>query len=164
MRRGAAQVYAVNLYITGVREVCLARLTELVRDDDVLVRQIVSTCFERLREEDFSDVRAFTETFIALPVFVENGQRLLHYLKGLVMGEPELVLSVAEHVLDVVGTDTGFRNTVAPFESDVVALALGVYTHTRDTDLKSRAMDLFERLLTMGSSDADRALQDWDRR
>jgi hypothetical protein len=32
------------------------------------------------------------------------------------------------------------------------------------SNMKSRAMDIFERLLLMGSREAQQALSDWDRR
>lgn len=53
---------------------------------------------------------------------------------------------------------------LAALERDLARLPLVVYNHTVDPDEKSRAMDLFERMLLLGSQAAKQALSDWDRR
>jgi len=71
---------------------------------------------------------------------------------------------VTERILDVAGSEvTDVRTAASILERDLVRLPLTVYTHTADQVEKSRAMDLFERLLLLGSRTAYRALRDWDR-
>ena len=57
----------------------------------------------------------------------------------------------------------GHKCPSALLERDLVRLALAVYNYATDSAIKSRAITLFERLLLLGSAEAEKALGDWDR-
>jgi hypothetical protein len=96
---------------------------------------------------------------------MDGAQHLIEYIAPLTLEAPDLALDVTEKILDEIGSDVAdIRKASFILERDVVRLPLTVYTHSSDPEEKSRAMDLFERLLLLGSRTAHQALKDWDRR
>ena len=164
MRRGAAQVYARNLENPKLQAVCQERLLRLMHDPDEQVRAHVGECFEHLRPEHLDRLQPFIEQFLASPALMNGAEHLVKYLAPLAADAPDLALMVTERILNVAGSDvTDVRTAAAILERDLVRLPLTVYTHAFDPVEKSRAMELFERLLLLGSRTAHRALREWDR-
>ena len=165
MRRGAAQVYARNLSVADISNVCRQRLLVLMDDPNENVREEVGRCFEDLQPEQMGEIRPFIDAFILSPALLAGVRHLINYLKPLTADEQEMALQITTHILDMAGTDlVDIRTSTAILERDLVRLPLAVYTHATDPELKSQAMSLFERLLLIGSRSADQALADWDRR
>ena len=165
MRRGAAQVYARNLEHPDLGTICQERLRQLIHDPDEQVRSHIGDCFQYLSPEHLDDLRAFVAEFLESPSLLLGARHLLNYLVPLAVDEPELALKVTAQILDAVGADVvDIRTARAIIERDLVRLPLTVYTHADDPEMKSQAMELFERLLMMGSREAQQALSDWDRR
>jgi hypothetical protein len=164
MRQGAAQVYARNLERQDLEDICQRGLLQLMNDPDDQVRSHVGKCFIHLRAEHVDRLRLFIEKFLTSPALTGGAQHLVEYLAPLAVDEPDLALMVTEHVLDVAGSEvTDIRTAASILERDLVRLPLTVYTHAFHPTEKSRAMDLFERLLLLGSRTAQQALRDWDR-
>jgi len=165
MRQGAAQVCARNLERQDLEDICQGGLLQLMNDPDDQVRSHVGKCFIYLRAEHVDRLRPFIEQFLASPALMGGVQHLVEYLAPLAADEPDLALMVTEHILDVAGSEvTDIRTAASILERDLVRLPLTVYTHASHPTEKSRAMDLFERLLLLGSRTAQQALRDWDRR
>ena len=165
MRRGAARVYARNLEHPNLEAICQERLLQLIHDPDEQVRAHVGWCFEHLRPEQLDRLLPFIEEILASPALMNGAEHLVKYLAPLAPDVPDLALMVTERILDVAGSDvTDVRTAASILERDLVRLPLTVYTHASDPAGKYRAMDLFERLLLLGSRSAHRALADWDRR
>jgi hypothetical protein len=165
MRRGAAEVYAHNLELSDVRVICEKRLRQLMNDPDEQVRSHVGECFEHLGPEHLDDLRSFIDEFLESPSLLLGAEHLLNYLIPLAVDEHELALKVTAQILDAVGAEVvDVRTSRAIMERDLVRLPLTVYTHTDDPVVQSQAMTMFERLLSMGSREAQQALGDWDRR
>ncbi len=165
MRRGAAQVYAHNLGRPKLEDRCKERLLKLMYDPDESVRAHVGECFDHLRDEQLESLRPFIEQFLDSPALMSGAEHLVKYLTSLADYMLDLSLMVTEHILDVGASDvTDVHKAAFILERDLVRLPLSVYTHTLDPDEKSRAMDLFEHLLLLGSREARKALEDWDRR
>ena len=165
MRRGAAQVYAHNLGQPDVEGVCQQRLLQLMYDPDEQVRKYVGECFEHLHPEQLHRLRALIEAFLVSPALPLGARNLINYLKPLAVDEHELALSATVGLLDAIGKEiVDIQKSEALLEEDLAWLPLTVYTHTDNQEMKSRAMDVFERLLLLGSWTAQQALADWDRR
>jgi len=165
MRRGAAQVYARNLEHSEVETICQERLRQLMHDPDEQIRSHVGECFQYLGPEHLDTLRLFIDEFLESPSLLLGAEHLLNYLVTLAADEHELALKVTARILDVVGTEVvDIRTARAIMERDLVRLPLTVYTHADDPEVRSQAMKLFERLLLMGSREAQQALSDWDRR
>jgi hypothetical protein len=165
MRRGAAQIYARNLEYSNLQATCHKRLRELMHDPDKQVRAHVGECFDYLGPEHLNTLRSFVEEFLASPSLLDGAEHLIKYLAPLAADEHDLALRVTSRILDAAGADAvDIRTSRAIMERDLVRLPLAVYTHADDPATESDAMGLFERLLLMGSREAQRALSDWDRR
>jgi len=165
MRRGGAQVYARNLENQETEDVCREQLLQLMDDPDDQVRAYVGECFKHLCPEHLDRLRPFIEQFLGSPALMSGAQYLVGYLAPLAADAPDLALMVTERILDVAGSDvTDIRRATVILERDLVRLPLTVYTHASDSADKSWAMDLFERLLLLGSRAVQEALADWDRR
>jgi hypothetical protein len=148
-----------------LEQVCREHLLQLMYDPDEQVRGHVGRCFEYLRPEHLNRLRPFIEQFLASPALMSGAEHLVKYLAPLAADAPDLALTVAERILDVAGSEvTDVRRAAFILERNLVRLPLMVYTHASDPDRKSRAMDMFERLLLLGSRTAHQALADWDRR
>lgn len=165
MRRGAAQVYARNLEHSDLGIICQERLRQLMHDPDEQVRSHVGECFKYLGPEHLDDLHSFIDEFLESPSLLLGAEHLLNYLVPLAVDEHELALKATAQILDAVGGEVvDIRTSRAIMERDLVRLPLTVYTHADDPATKSQAMELFERLLLMGSQEAQQALSDWDRR
>ena len=165
MRRGAAQVHAANLGRSDTRQVCQERLLILMHDTDEQVRAQVGECFRHVQPESLQDLRAFIETFLDSPAAVAGAEHLIAFIASVAFDEPELALHVTKRILDRTGAQVvDIRTSWAILERDLARIPLAVHTHTTKPSLKSQSMDLFERFLLMGSREANRVLEDWDRR
>ena len=165
MRRGAAQVYARNLDKPELESICQEQLLLLMNDTDDQVRGYVGDCFIHLQSEQLDRLRTFIEEFIISPALLDGAEHLIKYLQSLAVDEHQLALKITERILDIGGKEiVDIRTSRAIFEQDLVSLPLAVYTHSQDEKMKSKAIDLFERMLELGSRSAHQALADWDRR
>lgn len=165
MRRGAAQVYAQNLGDEGVGKICRERLLQLMYDPDEEVRRQVGRCFIHLRADHLDRLRSFISAFMDSPALLVGAEHLIEYLSPLAVDEHTLVLQATARILDEAGNEiVDIQTATAILEQDVVRLPLTVYTHAVESEIRARAMDLFERLLLLGSQTAHKALADWDRR
>lgn len=165
MRRGAAQVYAQNLGDEGVGKICRERLLQLMYDPDEEVRRQVGRCFIHLRADHLDRLRSFISAFMDSPALLVGAEHLIEYLSPLAVDEHTLVLQATARILDEAGNEiVDIQTVTAILEQDVVRLPLTVYTHAVESEIRARAMDLFERLLLLGSQTAHKALADWDRR
>jgi hypothetical protein len=164
-RRGAAQVYARNLCDESVEAVCQEHLLKLVNDQDEQVRKYVGQCFQRLDPSNFENVRAFVEQFLSSNSFHSNTTKIVPYLRGLALMEYDLTLRATSMVIDIVGTAlTDIQRSTAMVERELAHIPLTVYNHAANPAIQSRALDVFEELLAMGSWTAREALTHWDRR
>lgn len=165
LRHGAAEVYARNLREHGVESICEERVLVLMNDTDQNVRSAVGECFEYLEPDDLEGLRSFIEAFLQSPALMDGTLHFINYLKKITWDDPSLVLRAVSRLLDVSGNQIlDIRTIHAMHEGDLAQLVLAVYNQVGDNEIKSRAMDLFERLLLMGSGAAQRALAQWDRR
>ena len=165
MRRGAAQVYARNLDKPELESRCQKQLLIFMNDPDGQVRSHMGDCFIHLQPEQLDRLRPFIDEFIKSSALLDGADHLIKYLHPLAVDEHDLSLKTTERILDIAGREiVDIRTSRAILEQDLVRLPLAVYTHALDNETKSKAMDLFERLLLLGSRSAHQALADWDRR
>lgn len=165
LRQGAAQVYTANLGQAEIDGICLANLECLINDPDESVRKEAGACFAHARSDQIEGLEPFVRLFIDSPSLLAGSQHLIEYLGSLVAENPTLALDATERILNVAGQQVvDIRTSAGLIERNLVQLPLNVYMRSEDDLLRSRAMDLFERLLLMGSHAAHQALQDYDRR
>jgi hypothetical protein len=136
-----------------------------MHDPEQTVREQVGQCFEAARPDQIEHLKPLINLLLNSPALLEAARPLIEYLRPIVADQPELALQVTERIVGVAGQQIlGFDSPFTMIDRELTQLPLTVYTHTDDETIRSRAMDLFERLLLLGSYSAQTALQDYDRR
>lgn len=165
LRRGAAQVYAYNLGQQDLEATCQERLLQLMHDQDEAVQRYVGESFRYLHPEQVNRVRAFIEAFLASPALPLGARHLINYLKPLAIDEQELALYATKCLIDALGYQIlDMQTSASLLEPHLAWLPITVYTHADNDHMRSQAIDIFERLLLLGSWTVQKALMDWDRR
>lgn len=165
-RRGAARVYATNI-TTEACTSCISGLLQLLNDEDEEVRRFVNGVFHRLPDEDFIRLRDFIKAFAGSRSLSRETHWFTEFLWQHGMLDPLFSLSVVKTILKNSEESTA-RDPSLRFSGggeDLVRLVLGIYTSPlSDEDLRKRAMDVFDQLMTVFTGQALMVLSEWDRR
>lgn len=134
-------------------------------DQDEAVQRYVGESFRYLHPEQVNRVRAFIEAFLASPALPLGARHLINYLKPLAIDEQELALYATKCLIDALGYQIlDMQTSASLLEPHLAWLPITVYTHADNDHMRSQAIDIFERLLLLGSWTVQKALMDWDRR
>lgn len=158
MRRGAAHTYAAYLRVPKWQNISEKHLRELMYDTDEEVQKQVAFSFTYLKPEHMDVLRSFILDFLKSPAVARDTHHLIEFVKPLSIYEHDLALEVTESVLRAIEE----RRIVDFWDDDLVSLPLAVYNRSLDEITKSRAIELFERLLRLGIRGAKEALSEWD--
>ena len=161
LRRGAANVYARNMD-SRQSAFCARVLSRLLDDEDDKVRRLVGDAFSHARGARDPETRRLVEKFASSHALADGEDDFAEYLWEYGPDDPHWALSVLETMLDN-------QHPVEPLRrrggEELVRLVLRLYTDpTADAAIKSRAMDAFDRLMERYSYEAQRAIEEWDRR
>jgi hypothetical protein len=161
LRRGAARVYANNLSGRMAAH-CASALLRFLDDEDERVRDAVSEAFDHAHGTFAPVLREFVESFAASRALHDGAREFAEYLWRHGPEYPNWSLSVLETALDNAPEEGSLRTHAG---DRLVKLVLRIYTdQTADDALRSRAMDVFDRLMERHTYEAQRALAEWDRR
>lgn len=166
MRQGVVYVYAYNLSYRSWHQFCAEKLLPLLNDPDEEVRKQLGIFLYELKVDALPALTDFLFEFVSSLSLVPNANHLFDYLfeaSSVYEVSFKLGVEATEKLLEQTGTElVDIRTALAIAEDKVVRLILNIYNHTNDLDLKSRAMDCFEKLLLLNSRIAWGALKDWD--
>lgn len=166
MRQGVVYIYAYNLPYRSWHHFCSEKLLPLLNDPDEEVRQQLGVFLYELKVDALPALSNFLFEFVNSLSLVPNANHLFDYLfeaSSVYEVSFKLGVEATEKLLEQTGTElVDIRTALAIAEDKVVRLILNIYNRTDDLDLKSRAMDCFERLLLLNSRIASGALKDWD--
>lgn len=141
---------------------CTRKLIGFLNDDDAEVRGLVADAFSSMRGIYEVEVRQFVEQFAASRALANGEDDMAEYLREYGADDPIWVLSVLETILVNQHARDPVRRTGG---EHLVRLVLGVYTSfTADSELRKRAMDVFDGLMERYTFEAQRALDEWDQR
>ena len=146
--------------VAGAHEAArLARGVDVEHAGDVV--GLVADAFSSIRGVHNAEARRFVEEFAASRALAEGEDDFAEYLWEYGPDDAHWALSVLETMLDN-------RHPVEPLRrggEELVRLVLRLYTDlTADAAIKSRVMDAFDRLMERYTYEAQRALEEWDRR
>lgn len=159
-RRGAANVYAsIN---TDVSAECSDALRRLIGDEEV--RRYVNGVFNRLQDEHFSDLRDLIEDFAASRSLSQETHSFTEFLWKHGLMDPSLSLSVVERLLGNEGREGAEPDFRVFGGEQLIRLVISIYTDPTADALRSRAMDVFDRLMDVFKGQAQMVLGEWDRR
>lgn len=163
LRQGVAKVLARNVDRPDLLQKCLIGLRKLMNDPDKKVREKVGEVFEYL-PSPVKPIKQFVQSFLNSWSLVDATRSCVKYAERIQLEHPEMSLIIAERIQLELGKDiVDIQKAAALLDNDLVNLAVSIYTHSDALKQKSRAMDIFERVMDLGSHYASRALEAVDR-
>ena len=146
-RIGAASVYAANLKHTAFRSECEDVLGKLFSDSEPEVRRQAARCFDGFEGRDLEDYKDLVAEFTYSPAFESQTDSLLWALEDTTADMPGEILSACERVFELAGEETSDITTTAAGTSGTVAkLIVRVYSRTNDATMRSRCLDLIDKM------------------
>jgi hypothetical protein len=151
MRAAAAGAYARNLSNEAVGNKCAERLDEFFNDESESVWKQVSRAFWGLSGKRLLELRDFIARFIESKSFEKETDTLLRALEESNVELPDIICRAAERVLDFLGEE----GTHIAYHGSLVAhhistLVVRQYEQTTDDAIKTRCLDLIDRMEQVG--------------
>ena len=147
MRRAVAGIYARNVEREVVGPVCMMRLEPFLDDKDEPVRSEASTVLFDVSGEWLLRGKEFLLRFIESKAFESAPHYVLRALEDSNLALPHVICRAAERVLGflgVEGTHIAGRGSMAA--SSLATLVVRQYQQTTDNTLKTRCLDLIDRM------------------
>ncbi len=151
MRKAAADVYARNLSDEVVGNECADRLEEFFADESEAVRQEVSSAFFNVSGERLLQLKDFIARYIESRCFENETDRLLHALKESNVELPQIICRAAERILEFLGEEgTHIAYHGSMVAHDLSTLVVRQYEQTSEDAIKTRCLDLIDRMERVG--------------
>ncbi|WP_375495076.1 hypothetical protein [uncultured Nostoc sp.] len=163
-RISAAEIFVANLRTAHLREFCETALTQLFNDPDEKVREQAAKCFFKLEGEELSEYVNLAEAFVNSRAFESDCSYLIDALKKTTAKLPDITCLVCEKFINSFGlASADIRTHSAVDASEVSELLIRVYSQSKDETMRSRCLDLVDRMIQMGAYGLDQALQQFER-
>ncbi len=149
-RMGAAQIYSANLGFAEFQDHCEKALVQLFNDASEKIRQEAASCFYKLDRQDVTNYPELMTAFIKSPSFESSHEYLLRALEECDSLLPELCLPACARFLDIAGQAAGDMQKREAFAGTIASrLIVRLYSQTRDDGLKSKCLDLIDRMMAI---------------
>ena len=163
-RLGAAEVYAANLKLSAHRAVSEEMLGKLFSDSDVKVRHEAARCFYGFEGQELGEYVSLTEEYIQSPAFEPEHNPLFNALEKTTANVPYVILMACERVFELAADKTGDISTaVAGTSGDMAKLIVRVYSRTTDPSLRSRCLDIIDKMSVFRAYGLEAITQEFDR-
>ena len=152
MRRAAAGIYARNVEQEVVGPVCLMRLEPFLDDEDESVRSEAATALAHVSGEWLRRGKDFLLRFIESKAFESDPHTVLRALEDSNLALPNVVCRAAERIVEFLGsagTHIAGRGSMAA--GSLATLVVRQYQQTAEHALKTRCLDLIDRMEEEGS-------------
>ena len=164
LRLGAAEVYSVNLKVSALRAECETMLAAFFDDPDKEVRDAAAACFRRFDGPELRDYPDLIERYAKSAAFGTTLNPLITALGKTTATMPDIILMVCERFFEIAGRDAADIRTMASANSRSTAeLVVRAYSLTSDLEVKSRCLDLIDRMYLLGAFGLDRVTAEFDR-
>ena len=164
VRLGAADVYSANIKMSAYRSECKEILGALFSDPEDEVRRAASNCFDRFEGSDLRDYTNLIASYIYSPAFVPQYSPLIRALEKTTANIPEITLAACERYIDLAGEDAGNIATAASMHAqDVSKLIVRVYRQVTDQDLRSRCLDIIDKMELYRAYGLDKFMDEFER-
>ena len=164
LRLGAAEVYSVNLKVSALRAECETMLAAFFDDPDKEVRDAAAACFRRFDGPELRDYPDLIERYAQSAAFGTTLNPLITALGKTTATMPGIILMVCERFFEIAGRDAADIRTMASANSSSTAeLVVRAYSLTSDHEVKSRCLDLIDRMYLLGALGLDRVTAEFDR-
>ena len=163
-RLGAAKVYAANLKQSAHRSVSWEMLVRLFSDGEAEIRNEAARCFYGFEGRELRDYEQLVEEFILSPSFTPEHNPLFRALENTTANIPTVVLLACERVFELAAGRTGDISTAVAGTSGAIAkLIVREYSRTTDPTLRSRCLDLIDKMSLFGAYGLDVITEEFDR-
>ncbi len=163
-RQGAAEVFAANLKRTDHRDFCEQSLGRLFFDPAKTVRAAAASCFRHLIGDSIVAYPNLITKFIQSPAFVDSPLHLLMALEETTAHVPKIICDVIERFLDIVASDRTYPQSGAGLETAKLSqLLIRAYSQTGDKNLRSRCLDMIDRMIAQRLYGFNEALATYER-
>ena len=147
----AARVGAADVFASNVAD-CLDDLSDVFDDDDPAVRSQTWHAMQQLDEIAVSDLDPLIDAFMSSAAFPEQMRSLIDALEQLPSALPANSITVCERAVEIAGEGIATA-------SSLIAVVLRLYRQG-DADLRSRCLDIVDRLTEFSVYDLEPALND----
>jgi hypothetical protein len=166
-RLGAAEVARHNLTHPDCRSWCEATLRRLFNDDDEKVRQQAANCFWYLWQQPdipLTDYENLIGSLLDSRAFADDPSYLLHALDDTRQRVPNIILDVCDQFITKC-TDKArdIRTSMAADETTIGKLVFRAYAQLEAMPLRTRALDLIDRMCAEGLQSAGKHLAEFER-
>ena len=163
-RRGAASVYSANIKISTHRSASEEMLAMLFSDPNAEVRQEAARCFYDFQGRELQDYQNLARDFLCSPSFESQHNPLIDALEKTTADIPDIVLMACDRVFDLAGEDTSDITTATAGTSSIIAkLIVRVYSRTVDPSIRSRCLDIIDRMALLGAYGLETVTDEYDR-
>ena len=163
-RLGAAEVYAANLRLSAHRSVSEQMLVRLFSDCEAEVRQEAARCFYGFEGRELREHENLIEEYIQSPAFESEYNPLFDALEKTTASMPNVVLMACERVFELAADKTGDISTaVAATSSTIAKLIVRVYSRTTDSSLRSRCLDIIDKMSLFRAHGLEVITEEFDR-
>lgn len=153
-RAGAAAVFAHNASDS------IGELAALFDDGDAEVRKQASLAMYEIDEIPDAELEPLIAAFVKSRAFADHMDQLIHSLERRASKLPPSTIEVCEEAVAVGGRDLGdIRTASAIISRDLITVILRLYRQG-DPPLRTRCLDLVDRLTELNAYDVYRALDD----
>ena len=163
-RLGAAEVYAANLKLSAHRSVSEEMLVKLFSDPETEVRDEAARCFYGFEGRELREYESLIAEYIQSPAFEAEHNPLFDALEKTTANMPDVALMACERVFELATAKTGDISTAVAGTSNTIAkLIVRVYSRTTDPSLRSRCLDIIDKMSLFGAYGLDVITEEFDR-
>lgn len=161
LRLGAAEVYAANLKYSSLRAECEAMLVQLFNDPDDAVRKTAASSLRHFDGHELGEYSDLSHHYIESLAFTIKFNPLIKALDKTTANVSELIVAACERFFDLAAGDMPDLNAIDA--RTTANLVVRAYSQTTDGQIRSRCLDLIDRMYVMGVYHLDRVMEDIDR-
>ena len=163
-RLGAAKVYAANLKLSAHRSVSEEMLVKLFSDPETGIRHEAARCFYGFEGRELREYESLIAEYIQSPAFEPEHNPLFNALEKTTANMPDVVLMACERVFELAAYKTGDISTAVAGTSNAIAkLIVRVYSRTTDPSLRSRCLDIIDKMSLFRAYGLDVITEEFDR-
>lgn len=159
MRKAAAEVYGRNFKNPSLSSECSTYLRDLFHDADREVLDIAARCFWHVDGDSLLANEELVKEFVHSPAFNARSEDFLHALSDSVARLPDIVCRAAERMIEEIGAKGSDISLAASMSASTLAtLVVRLYGQTEDEKVKTKCLDLIDRMEELSYYGIDREL------
>ena len=163
-RLGVAQVAYANIAVPEYRTWAEERLCLLFNDDDIEVRRIAASCFDKLRNESLQSYEGLITSFCDSKAFHDESTYLVETMEESSGRFPGVTCVVCERFLDRFADEArDIRTSRSADAHGIGKLIFRTYQQHQQGEWASRALDLIDRLCLEGVGDIGSKFEEFER-